>query len=94
MQWNFYVAQHWSVFGEPGLRHLPRLFRRLPELRRGVLSRPSGFAETGIEPALFLGGRYHFNDAMSLTMRIGFPTLASGVSFFPVSVAPPAPLEA
>ena len=38
---------------------------------------------TSIEPALYLGGRYHFNDKMSLTMRVGFPSISIGVSFFP-----------
>jgi hypothetical protein len=29
-----------------------------------------------------VGGRYHFNDRISLTMRIGYPSFAIGISFF------------
>ncbi|HLK38213.1 MAG TPA: hypothetical protein VKU41_15730 [Polyangiaceae bacterium] len=79
MQWNFFVAQRWSVFGEPGIL----LFHGI-----NVTDCPSGVAcpgnprVTGIEPAIYLGGRYHFSDKASLTMRIGFPAFSVGVSFF------------
>lgn len=52
----------------------------------------SAFAEPGvgvavngrdyIHPNLSLGGRYFFNDKVSLTMRIGYPAFAIGASFF------------
>ena len=50
MQWNFWLSDEWSVFGEPG----------------GGLyfGKASGFS-----PAFYAGGRYHFNDAIALTMR-------------------------
>jgi hypothetical protein len=35
-----------------------------------------------IWPAFFAGGRYHFTDRIALTMRVGFPDLTVGVSFF------------
>lgn len=66
MQWNFWLSTRWSVFGEPGI----------------------GFAANGdrtrdvVHPLLMLGGRYHFNEKIALTMRIGYPSLAVGVSFF------------
>jgi hypothetical protein len=66
MQWNFWLSTHWSVFGEPGL-----VFGAGPR----VDTPP-------IWPAIFVGGRYHFNDRIALTMRVGFPTLSVGVSFF------------
>jgi hypothetical protein len=34
-----------------------------------------------IHPALWLGGRYHFNDHLALTMRVGFPSFSIGLSF-------------
>jgi hypothetical protein len=79
MQWNFYVSQHWSVFGEPGLVIFHGFFDDCP-FQNGCPGRPR---ETSVEPALYLGGRYHFNDKMSLTMRIGFPSISVGISFFP-----------
>lgn len=77
MQWNFFVAQRWSVFGEPGLA----LYNGWWNGCNGPCPR-GGPGTFGIEPALYLGGRYHFSDSVSLTMRIGFPSFSIGVSFF------------
>ena len=66
MQWNFWLSTHWSVFGEPGI----------------------GFAANvapgrdAIHPIFAAGGRYHFNDKIALTMRIGYPAISVGASFF------------
>jgi hypothetical protein len=79
MQWNFYVAHRWSVFGEPGLVIFHGFFEDCPS----NISCPGRPRVTSLEPALYLGGRYHFNDKMSLTMRIGFPSISVGLSFFP-----------
>jgi hypothetical protein len=65
MQWNFWLARRWSVFGEPGL---------LPYFHGGRLD----FSPI----AFYAGGRYHFSDSVALTMRIGYPTLSLGASFF------------
>jgi hypothetical protein len=27
------------------------------------------------------GGRFHFNDSLALTMRVGYPSFSLGVSF-------------
>lgn len=64
MQWNFWLTNHWSVFGEPGI----------------------GFAANAgnnnvVHFAGYGGGRYHFNDRVSLTMRLGYPAISVGVSF-------------
>lgn len=65
MQWNFWVSRNWSVFGEPGIAYR---FRRN--------------AEDRLDPfVMYAGGRYHFSDAMSLTMRVGYPSVSVGVSF-------------
>jgi hypothetical protein len=34
----------------------------------------------GISPAFFVGGRYHFSDRLTLTMRLGYPTGSVGLS--------------
>jgi len=78
LQWNFYVSQHWSVFGEPGL-FIYHGFVDCP-LGDECLGLPQ---ETGVLPAFFVGGRYHFSDTVALTMRVGFPSFSIGVSFFP-----------
>jgi hypothetical protein len=79
MQWNFYVAQKWSVFGEPGLYFYKFFFDsgacdniRIP------CSEPTAF---GLRPAVYVGARYYFSEHITLTMRIGYPTFSIGVSF-------------
>ena len=78
MQWNFFVAQRWSVFGEPGLAIYHGSWGC------GNANCPNNWNTnvTSVEPALYLGGRYHLNDSMSLTMRLGFPAFSFGISFF------------
>jgi hypothetical protein len=78
MQWNFFVAQKWSVFGEPGLFIYHGFFDACPPGLGPQCLAPNA---TGIRPALFAGGRYHFNENVALTMRIGYPTFSVGVSF-------------
>lgn len=66
MQWNFWLTTHWSVFGEPGLAFSPN---RHP-------------SRDAVHPVLMVGGRYHFTDKLALTMRVGYPALSIGASFF------------
>jgi len=80
LQWNFFVAQRWSVFGEPGLVVYFGSYGDCGLPANQCPGHPSG---AGFEPALFIGGRYHLSDKMSLTMRLGFPTFSFGLSFFP-----------
>jgi hypothetical protein len=84
MQWNFYVAKRWSVFGEPGL-YIWHGTYSAPAC--GGPAQPPCYAygsDTGVGPAFWVGGRFHFSDGVSLTMRIGYPDfLTVGVSFFP-----------
>ena len=67
MQWNFFLSRQWSVFGEPGLAVR---YQSVP-----------GVTNLNIDPQLYVGGRWHFSDQMTLTMRLGYPTLSVGVSF-------------
>ena len=64
-QWNFWLSEAFSVFGEPGL---------------ALVHESVG----GLDLAPFVlwgGGRYRFSDTVTLTGRIGFPSLSLGVSF-------------
>ncbi|MBX3220720.1 MAG: hypothetical protein KF795_09390 [Labilithrix sp.] len=67
MQWNFWLSTHWSVFGEPGI---------------GFVAANRDRDRDFLHPILMVGGRYHFNDKVSLTMRIGYPAFSIGASFF------------
>ena len=35
-----------------------------------------------LHPVLMAGGRYNFSDKVALTMRVGYPAISVGVSFF------------
>lgn len=66
LQWNFFLTDKWSVFGEGGL-----------------MLRSLGFySYTDVDFFVEAGGRFHFSDKVSLTMRIGSPFVSIGVSFF------------
>jgi hypothetical protein len=80
LQWNFFVASRWSVFGEPGLFFFHGFVDDCPANLDNCPNHPR---TTSLEPALYVGARYHFSDTMSLTMRAGFPSISIGLSFFP-----------
>lgn len=79
MQWNFFVAQRWSVFGEPGILIYHGFFNDCP----AGSACPGAPIDTGVYPVLYLGGRYHLTPGTALTLRIGFPSFSFGFSFFP-----------
>jgi hypothetical protein len=68
MQWNFWLSRNWSVFGEPGVAI---------RAGEGLGKHDDGVGWFGI----WAGGRYHFSDHVTLTMRVGRPTVSLGVSF-------------
>lgn len=74
LQWNFWLTDKWSVFAEPGL------------VVRTAFDGCSKVQGCGGSPVFFAGwggARFHFNDRVALTMRVGFPTgFSIGVSFF------------
>ena len=75
MQWNFWLTDKWSVFGEPGLVVRSNLGDNC------VAGAPC--RQSLVTPAFWAGARFHFSDAVALTMRVGFPeALSVGVSFF------------
>lgn len=68
LQWNFFLSRSWSVFGEPGIG----LNYHGWDAHRAV----------DLDPFIFyLGGRYHFSEHVTLTMRIGYPAFSVGASF-------------
>lgn len=66
LQWNFFFTEHWSAFGDVG----------------AMLRTDGFFHEVYGDFMLMLGGRYHFNDDVALTLRVGYPFITFGPSFF------------
>jgi hypothetical protein len=50
-----------------------------------VFGEPGGLIDFGKKPkphpAIYAGGRFHFTERITLTMRVGHPTASVGVSF-------------
>lgn len=68
MQWNFFLTDEWSVFGEPGLG----MYFQVREF--------DGSLGVGAYPVFQAGGRYHLSENFTLTMRVGYPYQSVGVS--------------
>ena len=65
-------------------QHLVRRFSQLVGIYPVGNLVPCTSSSTGVGPAFWFGGRYHFNDTVALTMRFGYPDLLTlGVSFMP-----------
>jgi hypothetical protein len=79
LQWNFWLTDRWSVFGEPGLalRH---------SFQDDYCTAINGFSCRGRDRLLgsfYVGARLHLTDALALTLRVGYPTgLSIGLSIF------------
>lgn len=64
-QWNFFLTRKWSVFADLGI----------------VAHSDGAYRDLYFEPMFEIGGRYHFRDKITLTMRLGIPFITVGVSF-------------
>lgn len=72
LQWNFWLHEQWSVFGEPGVALWFHSHR--------------DNSDVSVDPFLFFaGGRFHFNDSVALTLRLGAPVLHDSPISFGVS---------
>lgn len=65
-QWTFFLTPKWSVFADIG----------------AVAFSDGFYHNLWFDPMFEVGGRYHFRDKITLTMRLGFPFITVGVSFF------------
>jgi hypothetical protein len=81
LQWNFFVASKWSVFGEPGIVPFYGFYDDVCGSGKNQIQGCSDPSHFSVAPAFYVGGRYHFNEHMALTMRIGYPDFSVGVSF-------------
>ena len=80
LQWNFYVTKNIAVFGEPGLaiRHTRVSIDNCPDEYVDCDS-----SDTDFEPfVLYVGAKFFVSDAIAVTVRLGYPTLSVGASFF------------
>ena len=67
------VAMQWNFF-------LTKKWSVFGDL--GIIPRSDGFDYLYFDFMAHAGGRYHFNDNVALTMRVGYPFISVGASFF------------
>jgi hypothetical protein len=82
MQWNFWLTEKWSVFGEPGITIRHAFFPNNcgPYYDPRFACYPDS---TQVFPTFFAGARFKFNDKLGLTMRLGYPIdFSIGLSIF------------
>jgi len=85
LQWNFWLTEKWSVFGEPGLTIRHAFYRDSPYYTAcdPRFANCSNRSSTDVYFTFFAGGRFHFSDSVALTMRIGYPIdFSVGLSIF------------
>jgi hypothetical protein len=83
LQWNFYLTDIITVFGEPGLA--------ISHTRFSVDDCPGApdeyicgedWSDTDVHPfVLYAGAKFMFGRNVGLTVRLGFPSISVGASF-------------
>lgn len=83
LQWNFFLTEKWSVFGEPGLTVRRAFYRDDYYAGCDVRFANCNRDRTDFFFTFYAGGRFHFNENLALTMRIGHPVdFSIGLSIF------------
>jgi len=78
MQWNFFIHKKWSIAGEVGFAPVFGVFYDY-----GYCGPGPACHNWWLYPDFGFVARYHFNERVALTMRIGFPEFFNvGVSFW------------
>jgi hypothetical protein len=83
LQWNFYLTPNIAVFGEPGfaIRHTRVSFEPCPT---GEPYRyDCDYSDTDfLNLVFYAGGKFFVSESVAVTVRLGFPSISVGASFF------------
>jgi hypothetical protein len=82
MQWNFFLTDVISVFGEPGFAIAHRRWNF--EYYCNGVGNPicdGDDSDTDLEFVFWGGGRFMFSDKIGATVRIGYPMITAGINF-------------
>lgn len=82
MQWNFWLTDVISVFGEPGfaIAHRRWSYEWYCAGNNGALC-DNNYNDTDLEFIFGAGGRFMFSDNIGATVRVGFPMISAGINF-------------
>ncbi len=77
LQWNFWLTDVISVFGEPGLA-----FRHTTwDDELCVDRRCNDDSDNDLKPTFWAGGRFMFSDTVGGVVRLGWPYVSLGINF-------------
>ncbi len=79
LQWNFFLSRQFSVYGEGGIFLYKGFVSDAVCSGSFCVGAPSDF---GVLPTFAVGGRWHFSEHVALNLRVGYPTVTLGVSFW------------
>ena len=80
LQWNFFLTDIISVFGEPGLAVVHDRWEQWVPCGPGAPLCRFSQSETRLFPVLWGGARFLFSDTFGVTVRVGIPSITAGVS--------------
>ena len=82
-QWNFYLTPAIAVFGEPGLAVRHRRIS-LGDCRtpNGTIINCDDSDTDFLNPFFAAGGKFFVSRSISVTVRLGFPAISVGASFY------------
>ncbi|HEY5958336.1 MAG TPA: hypothetical protein VIV60_17350 [Polyangiaceae bacterium] len=80
LQWNFFLTDIISVFGEPGLAIVHYRWDRWQRCWAPGYCDANG-RDTRLQPVFWGGVRFLVSDSIGITLRIGYPSITAGVSF-------------
>lgn len=83
MQWNFWLTDVVSVFGEPGfaISYETGSIEAPPQVCGNPAGCDDSVHDIEIEPVFWAGGRFLVGDSIAIVARLGVPTISVGVSF-------------
>lgn len=81
MQWNFWLTDVISVFGEPGfaIAHHRWSYEWWCGAAGGPICEYDD-SKTRVRPVFFGGARFMFSDSVGATVRIGYPYISGGIN--------------
>jgi hypothetical protein len=80
LQWNFYLTDIISVFGEPGLAVVHYRWDTWDRCWAPGYCDPNGH-DTELRPVFAGGARFLFSDHIGAVVRLGYPSITAGITF-------------
>jgi hypothetical protein len=80
LQWNFFLTDIISVFGEPGLSVVHYRWDTWERCWAPGYCDTDGH-DTELKPVFWGGARFLFSDNIGATVRLGYPSITAGITF-------------